>query len=475
MIHAELGQVSRQRYAEQLRRILAAPDNSRRLKATTGALLDSLEELKVDAPVDERRFAFTDALLAALTEEERGSLVNQYCLGLGYDGAPVVTVGIEQAFDLADVGSFALESCLSALQLARATEKDAVRCAANKCWGPEIGRRPFHLEPNDYHRVHANRGRHTWNLLSSLLFAPAGGQALRMGAANKRLGRAHPGLGGRTYQLEASAHPSKAAMNGHLPTPERATFLAEAIRALRLTASVLLFHVDRGRFQDLAPLRAALGAAFLGLPGPGAHHPVLQGESGKVWVQAHEGRCVLAVDGHLSGAVKPVLLGDVRAALDRALAMARGAGRPWLRVCRDAACSAGAVAPAGPPSPACPRCGGAMEEAWTPPQEEPDLPLCPVTPDRACNGKTGEGRVWCAEEEPGVAETASMAPALPFTGHALIRAAEHLSPGPAAKAARRRFLAESEMPWSQLGFATQTGRLASPVQCRSEALRPHPL
>jgi len=361
--HRNLVLASQTAYRAYLESLLVRPTTGSGLSIATRHLIDCLDAAATHGPaLTVQRVKFTDSLLLPLTEAERQQLVTQWSLGLGHDAAPVVTVGAEQAFNLdmdEDLGNFALDASATGLWLAGGRAELALHVAGTKRWaaGP---RRPYHLEPNDYYRRQALRGRHTWILLAALLLPDAGQPALTDRAARTLLGTAHPALGARTYQIEISAHPSRNAAGGSLPTQQRRDFLDLVMKETRHTACVLLFHADVRRFDRLSRDRSRLAALFLDLPGPQAFHPTPVGNTGRLFASRNEHRTVLVVRGVLSGAVPPELLNDLRTEIDAALQRGRATRMPWLHTCSNRTCTFFELVAIAPSTRHCPSCASQM-------------------------------------------------------------------------------------------------------------------
>jgi len=118
----QLVPLSAARYIEALRgqRPHLSPQGqgaSDRLIATIEAALECRTELR---PAD---MAFTARSLDGLRDEDRPRLVNQYVLGTGWDGAPIVVMGTEAAEDYAanNAEELAFHCLYVVLQLAGGT------------------------------------------------------------------------------------------------------------------------------------------------------------------------------------------------------------------------------------------------------------------------------------------------------------------------------------------------------------------
>src|SRR5207253_461170 len=131
------------------------------------------------------------------------------------------------------------------------------------------GRREFHLHANDYYLVHQRHwdperarwirpGRHTWKLIAEAI---AG-----RGKWPPLLEQNRGTLGESVYQIEVSAYPARLAIEGRPSGQQRYDFLAKALRVMRGTAKVLLFH---GRPNDPGwGRRDSLSGIFLNRSAP---------------------------------------------------------------------------------------------------------------------------------------------------------------------------------------------------------------
>jgi hypothetical protein len=141
---------------------------------------------------------------------------------MGSDGAPVIVMGTEHAFDVdKNSAGLALESCGSAiLWLCDGGAELAAWIAQDSTW-VRTDRRSYHRYPHDHYTVPAG---HTWPTVARVLSVPLAD------------------LGDHAYQIERSAHPSAAAVAGNPPTGERRAFLVRLVSAFRRSARVLILH-----------------------------------------------------------------------------------------------------------------------------------------------------------------------------------------------------------------------------------------
>jgi hypothetical protein len=164
---------------------------------------------------------FTAALLERCDRNERAALVNQWSLGIGHDGAPVIVMGTEHAYDVEQTAGLALESCGSALLWLADDGPDLARWIAHdQRWVGNAGR-AYHRHPSDQYPVAAG---HTWPTVSHVL---------RVALSE---------LGEHAYQVERSAHPAGTSSAGAAPTVERRAFLVRLLQDFRASGRVLILH-----------------------------------------------------------------------------------------------------------------------------------------------------------------------------------------------------------------------------------------
>jgi len=174
-------------------------------KRAIDLLIQSLgAALKLRDRVSATEIPFTRTLLETVPDDDWPLFLNEYGLGLGNPSGPIVVMGTEHAYNLAEfkgekersdaLESLALESCGSAiLWLANAGIDLAQHLAANRWEACQIERRarPYQRHPWDVSRV---PGGHTWNILSQIV-------------APWSFNEGTLGLGDLTYQIERSAFP----------------------------------------------------------------------------------------------------------------------------------------------------------------------------------------------------------------------------------------------------------------------------
>ncbi len=269
--YPHLVHLSATRYVEGLRDqrsslSLAGQDACDRLIATVLAAIDRRIDLR---PED---MEFTARSLDGLRDEDRPRFVNQFVLGTGWDGAPILVMGTEAAEDYtADNAEELAFHCLYVvLQLAGGTISALKAMGSGSMWATKVNdwsapRRRYDFEPNDLLQLNMSRPR-TWRVLAEVA------------AGSRDRARWEPlfedpehgiGLGAWTYQLERSAHSALRATSGTPPTAERLDFLtSEVFPRVRGTAQTLLLHGFGGsRWKEWWPADEQLIRAFVGVDG----------------------------------------------------------------------------------------------------------------------------------------------------------------------------------------------------------------
>jgi len=233
-----------------------------RLIKTIDAAIDHPAELRPD----EVGFGVTS--LGKVPRNELPAFINQYTLGVGWDGAPVVVMGTEPAESpesAEDMAWHAVYSVLVATDsrpevLDRIVDGSSWQASAKGTWN-SADKRPYHLQANDFIHVERGGGTPTWKVVAQVV-APDSADGWR-DLLETRLGAA--GLGDYAYQIDRSALPAMTSTKGAPPTDTRVAFLAEVLQLLRNNARVLLLHGfgGRGRWQDWWAQDQRLIAAFL--------------------------------------------------------------------------------------------------------------------------------------------------------------------------------------------------------------------
>lgn len=211
----------------------------RQLLATIDAALDHSGALKPD------EIQFGVSSLANVPPRDFPAYINQYTLGVGWDGAPIVVMGTEPAEkpdSAEDMAWHAIYSILVAADsrpdvLDRIVSGSSWQAAAKGGWS-SAGKRPYHLQPNDFIHAEGLGGSPTWKVVAQVVASksPDGWRDLLETRLEER------GLGDDVYQLDRSALPAMTSAKGSPPTDVRVAFLVEVLRLLRQNARVLLLH-----------------------------------------------------------------------------------------------------------------------------------------------------------------------------------------------------------------------------------------
>lgn len=157
--HPDVIRSSAASYLSYLDALIAPGQLTQSADVAAHALRDSVEKLLDPTSHGRTGILFNANLLSPCTADERSSLVNQWALGIGNDGARVVFMGTEHAYDIdsSPVG-LALESCGSPLLwLDDGGPELAASIAQDSAWVKSTGRN-YHPHPSDHYAV---RGGHT--------------------------------------------------------------------------------------------------------------------------------------------------------------------------------------------------------------------------------------------------------------------------------------------------------------------------
>lgn len=239
------------RYRESLRekRASVGPESQEamdRLIRTLDATLDHPARLGPDEVI----FGVTS--LDKVPPSEFSAFINQFTLGVGWDGAAVVVMGTEPAErpDMAeDMAWHAVYSVLVAADsrpeiLDRIVDGSSWQASKKGSWS-STDRRPYHLQANDFIHVESRGGNPTWKVVAQVV-APGSSDNWR-DLLETRLGAS--GLGDYAYQLDRSALPAMTSTKGAPPSDTRVALLVEVLRLLRQNANVLLLHGFGGSRQ----------------------------------------------------------------------------------------------------------------------------------------------------------------------------------------------------------------------------------
>ena len=267
--HPEVALGAQRHYAASLAAIRDDPARSTDTRGAAAALFRTLEAaLAKGGGTTTRDLEFgIEGLKALGGTPELALFVNQYQLGLGWDGAEIIAMGTEAADDPTDPEDVAWQSLQGVLILS-GSPAELVRplVTESKYWARSVAAgappepwRPIHVHPNDFEQIQRRAFNHTWCNLARVVAEEASGwkDLLEVGAS--------PGLGDLVYQIERSGRPAKRSRDGAPPSDERTDWLAlDVLPELRRTARVLLLHgFGRGRAWEQSDIR--LVRSFLGL------------------------------------------------------------------------------------------------------------------------------------------------------------------------------------------------------------------
>lgn len=183
--------------------------------------------LSAEAKLDPKDLSFGARSLDGIDLGDRRLFVNQYVLGTGWDGAPLLVMGTEAAEDYAATNAeeLAFHCLYVVLQLAGGSQSLPRRMAEGSTWGRTAKwnseDRRYDFEPNDLLELNIGRPR-TWRLVAEIA---AGSLDRRVWGALVEPRSSRPGIGALAYQLERSAHAALQADRGMPPTDERLDFL----------------------------------------------------------------------------------------------------------------------------------------------------------------------------------------------------------------------------------------------------------
>lgn len=244
MKYPQVTELSLKRYREDLKgRRRSVSDESRKaidlLIKTIDAAIDHPAALKPD----EVSFGVTS--LRDVPSNELPSFINQYTLGVGWDGAPVVVMGTEPAERPDSAEDMAWHAVYSVLVAADSRSAVLDRIVAGSSWQAaakggwsSADKRPYHLQANDFIHVERSGGSPTWKVVAQVV-GPESADRWRE-LLDTRLGA--PGLGDYAYQIDRSALPAMTSAKGESPSDIRTAFLIDALQLLRQSAHVLLLH-----------------------------------------------------------------------------------------------------------------------------------------------------------------------------------------------------------------------------------------
>lgn len=284
-----------------------------RLIAAIDAALDHPAELRPD------EIGFGVTSLANVPQRDLPAYINQFTLGVGWDGAPIVVMGTEPAEkpdSAEDMAWHAVYSILVAAEsrpeiLDRIVSGSGWQAAAKAVWNA-TDKRPYHLQANDFIHVESRGGSPTWKIVAQVV-APNSADDWRE-LLETRLGS--QGLGDLTYQIDRSAVPAMTSAKGSPPTDGRVAFLVEVIELLRQSARVLLLHGfgAPGLWKEWWAQDQLLIAAFLNMDSDSRLKLAWRKVAGRdsLGILSHKGRKVV-YSRALSNRVTRAYIDEVRA------------------------------------------------------------------------------------------------------------------------------------------------------------------
>ena len=223
MKYPQVTEWSLQRYRESLqeRRSSVGAESQEaidRLIKTIDAALDHPAELRPD----EVGFGVTS--LGKVPPHELPAFINQYTLGVGWDGAPVVVMGTEPAESPESAEDMAWHAVYSVLVATDSRPEVLDRIVDGSSWQASkkggwnsIDKRPYHLQANDFIHVERGGGTPTWKVIAQVV-APESADGWR-DLLETRLGAA--GLGGpRPSKFHRGSPPGHQTRDHHRPTFE---------------------------------------------------------------------------------------------------------------------------------------------------------------------------------------------------------------------------------------------------------------
>lgn len=264
LTHLDVAESSARLYVAHLEEAQSSTDSAA-ARAAMQALIETTQSAQErGARLQPAEVKFTFSSLDDVAPPDLLMFLNQFQLGLGWDGARRMVMGTEAAGDAENPEALAYECLQTALILSGSPEwvvKGLIK--DNKGWTPTHFPpepwRPIHLHPNDFDQVQKSKPFHTWCNLARVI-APEGQDwraLMEVGAT--------PGLGNLTYQIERSGLPARRSTQGAEPVFERTDWLVdEVLPSLRTTADSLLIH-GFGNSGGWSRNDLRLVNAFLGL------------------------------------------------------------------------------------------------------------------------------------------------------------------------------------------------------------------
>ncbi|MHB8330811.1 MAG: hypothetical protein ACYDEA_01270 [Candidatus Dormibacteria bacterium] len=245
LVHPEVAESAARLYRAHLEAVAGQTASAPARKALRDLIETTEAAQRLDQGLESADVTFTLTALEGVPASDRREFMNQYQLGLGYDGAKMVAMGTEAAAKPQDPEGLAYDCLQTALILSGSPESVVKSLLQGSSWWAKMEARglpaepwrPIHIHPNDFDQVQVSKPFHTWCNLARVV-APREQDwrdLMTVGAS--------PGLGDLVYQIERSGLPAKRSLDGAPPTLERTDWLVEeVIPSLRKTAGILLIH-----------------------------------------------------------------------------------------------------------------------------------------------------------------------------------------------------------------------------------------
>ena len=147
MRHPEAVELAARGYLDQLAAVGKETNPDGRLGRAVMRLIRTLEAALVrrsDLTPDE--FPFTRADLVGLEDWQQLAVLDQQSLGVGNDGAPVIFMGTEEAYEVGDGGDLAIGCALTALWLC-GSRSDVLQRIDPTVTSRSVDPRPYHRHP----------------------------------------------------------------------------------------------------------------------------------------------------------------------------------------------------------------------------------------------------------------------------------------------------------------------------------------
>ena len=229
--HPEVVAESVSRYLGHLRSV--EPQLTREGRIAADHLIDLLNQAKLLGPeLTGRDVSFHASDLGAVSDDDVDLLMNEFVLGSGNDGATLLFMGTEEAFDRPGLALGQFGWAAAWLTNSKPDVMRAVECESSK----DFEAAPFHRHPYDVVKAGHSRGG-TWGALAQVVAAWR-----QDGDVSGFLeGRDQARLGDLAYLIDRSAAPSKKAPGGVPPQKDRVDFLTWLLGRFAQVRVVVLY------------------------------------------------------------------------------------------------------------------------------------------------------------------------------------------------------------------------------------------